>query len=79
MHTPLFAVSLNGSMCVDSMIPGRPSTTPAVWLKLRCAWRSPSKLGPAPAPRDAVVGSSTKLLRIGLAWFDELVGFAEPG
>lgn len=46
-------------MCVDSIIPGRPSTTPAVCLNVRVAWASPSKLGPAPAPRSADVGSVT--------------------
>ena len=58
-HAPLFEFSLSGSMFADSMMPGRPSTTPAVWLKLRAASRSPAKLGPAPAPLVAEVGSVT--------------------
>lgn len=58
-HSPLFEFSLSGSMFADSMIPGRPSTTPAVWLKLRAASRSPAKLGPAPAPLVLDVGSVT--------------------
>lgn len=58
-YLPLFELSLRGSMCVDSMIPGRPSTTPAVCLKFRCASRCPVKLEAAPAPVASVVGSVT--------------------
>ena len=35
LNKPLFEFSFNGSIFVDSMIPGRPSTTPAVFLKFR--------------------------------------------
>ena len=49
--------SLSGSMCVDSMIPGRPSITPAVLFKFFVAWVRPRKFGPAPAA-FFMVGSS---------------------
>ena len=57
--SPLFESSLSGSMFADSMIPGRPSTTPAVRLKLRAASRPPAKVAPAPAPLASEVGSVT--------------------
>ena len=56
---PLLEFSFRGSMFADSMMPGRPSTTPAVWLKLRAASLSPEKFEPAPAPLVSEVGSVT--------------------
>lgn len=58
-NQPLFEFSFKGSIFEVSIMPGLPSTTPAVWLKFRVACLSPSKLAPAPAPRSSVVGSAT--------------------
>ena len=41
-NVPLFEFSFKGSIFVDSIIPGRPSTTPAVSLKFRRALPPPS-------------------------------------
>ena len=58
-HAPLLGVSFSGAMCVDSIMPGRPSHTPADWRKLRAASLCPLKFGPAPAPKLSSVGSVT--------------------
>lgn len=58
--SPLFEFSFKGSMLVDSIIPGRASTTPACCFISRLASLWPWKRsGSAPAPSTSEVGSFT--------------------
>jgi hypothetical protein len=50
MYGPLFESSFKGSILVVSMIPGRPSHTPADCLNSRAACLLPLNAGFAPAP-----------------------------